>query len=66
MDSQAATSETRRTWQEVARDRGITLRLLGDLIGRPHSTMRAYSSGKRSTPQEVLWKLGRVLGEDVR
>jgi hypothetical protein len=55
-----------RTWQEVARDRGISLRILGELIGRPHSTMLAYSSHKRTTPQEILWKLARVLGEPVR
>ena len=55
-----------RTWQEVARDRGISLRLLGELVGRPHSTMLAYSSHKRPTPQEILWKLARVLGETVR
>ena len=55
-----------RTWQEVARDRGISLRLLGELIGRPHSTMLAYSSGKRQPTQEILWKLARVLGETVR
>ena len=55
-----------RTWQEVARDRGISLRLLGELVGRPHSTMLAYSSHKRRVPQEILWKLARVLGEPVQ
>ena len=55
-----------RTWQEVARDRGISLRLLGELVGRPHSTMLAYSCGRRTPPQDVLFKLSRVLGEAVR
>lgn len=66
MEAEAATTETRRTWQEVARERGISLRILGELIGRPHSTMLAYSSGARTPPQEIIWKLARVLGEDVR
>jgi hypothetical protein len=42
------------------------LRILGELVGRPHSTMLAYSSGKRVPPQEIIWKISRVLGEDVR
>jgi len=66
MEAEATTPMTPRPWQEVARERGIPLRLLGELVGRPHQTMRAYSSGKRTTPQEVLWRLSRVLGEDVR
>ena len=66
MEPQAATTEPIRTWQEVARDRGISLRILGELIGRPHSTMLAYSSGARVPPQEVLWRLRKVLGEEIR
>lgn len=55
-----------RPWQDVAKERGISLRILGELIGRPHSTMLAYSSHKRVVPQEILWRLARVLGEPVR
>lgn len=66
MELQAATTDTRRTWQEVARERGISLRILGDLVGRPHSTMLAYSSGRRVVPQDIMWKIARTLGEDVR
>lgn len=66
MQEIAPKSTEPRTWQEVARDRGISLRLLGELIGRPHSTMLAYSSGRRVPPQDIMWKLQRVLGEPVR
>lgn len=66
MTAETPTPTDPRTWQEVARDRGISLRLLGELIGRPHSTMLAYSCGKRVPPQEIMWKLQRVLGEPVR
>lgn len=55
-----------RTWQEVAKERGINLRILGELIGRPHQTMLAYSSGQRRVPEDILWKLSRVLGETVK
>lgn len=55
-----------RTWQEVREERGISLRILGEIIGRPHSTMLAYSSGRRRPPQDVLWALARALGEPVR
>lgn len=55
-----------RTWQEVARERGINLRILGELVGRPHQTMLAYSSGVRRVPEEILWRLAKVLGEPVR
>ena len=50
----------------VREERGISLRLLGEIIGRPHSTMLAYSSGRRRVPQEILWKIGRALGEPVQ
>lgn len=66
MALEVPSDEPRRTWQEVAKERGISLRILGELIGRPHSTMLAYSSGRRVPPQEVMWSLRRVLGEDVR
>jgi len=66
MDLEIASVEAPRTWQEVREDRGISLRILGELIGRPHSTMLAYSSGKRRPPQEVMWKIAKVLGENVR
>jgi hypothetical protein len=66
MELQAATTEPIRTWQEVARERGISLRILGELIGRSHMTMLAYSSGRRVPPEEVMWKLRKVLGEPVR
>ena len=62
----APTTEDPRPWQEVARERGISLRILGELVGRPHSTMLAYSCGKRVPPQELMWKIARVLGEPVR
>jgi len=55
-----------RAWQVVREERGISLRLLGEIIGRPHSTMLAYSSGRRRVPQEILWKIGRALGEPVQ
>lgn len=54
-----------RTWQAVAKERGLTLRILGDLVGRPHSTMLAYSCGKRRMPQEMLDRLTRLFGERV-
>ena len=66
MQDIAPTPTEPRTWQEVAKERGINLRILGELIGRPHQTMLSYSSGQRPTPQELLWKLARVLGETVR
>lgn len=66
MTDQTPTAAVSRTWQEVAKDRGISLRLLGELIGRPHSTMLAYSCGKRNPPQDIMGKLTRVLGEPVR
>jgi hypothetical protein len=56
----------RRRWQDVAKERGISLRILGDLLGRTHSTMLAYSMGKRPLPQDLLEKLHRILGEDVQ
>lgn len=55
-----------RRWQDVRVDRGISLRILGELVGKTHSTMLAYSIGKRVPPQEVIWKLSKVLGEDVQ
>ena len=66
MALEAPTTDPLRTWQEVRVERGISLRILGELVGRPHSTMLAYSSGRRVPPQEILWKIGRVLGEAVR
>ena len=66
MALEVSVTDTRRTWQEVARERGISLRILGELVGRPHSTMLAYSSGKRQPPQDLLFRISRVLGEDVR
>lgn len=66
MTTETPTPTEPRTWQEVAKDRGISLRILGELIGRPHSTMLAYSSDRRRIPEELLWKLSRVLGEDVQ
>ena len=61
-----AETEARRTWQEVREERGISLRILGELVGKTHSTMLAYSIGKRRVPQDVMDKIRRVLGEDVR
>lgn len=55
-----------RPWQTVARERGIPLRILGELLGRTHSTMLAYSMGKRPVPQELLDKLARILGEPIQ
>lgn len=66
MEAEAATTEARRTWQEVAQERGIPLRILGDLLGKTYNTMLAYSMGRRVPPEEVLRKLRRVLGEDVQ
>jgi hypothetical protein len=66
MALEAPTDETRRTWQEVAKERGISLRILGELIGKTHSTMLAYSMGRRVPPQDVMWRIKRALGEDVR
>ena len=66
MTQEAPTPTVPRRWLDVARDRGISLRILGELVGRPHSTMLAYSSGRRPLPEELLWKIGRVLGEPVQ
>jgi transcriptional regulator with XRE-family HTH domain len=66
MTAEPTTPTEPRTWQEVAKDRGISLRILGELIGRPHSTMLAYSCGKRTPPQEVLFRISRVLGETIQ
>lgn len=66
MALEVPSSDTLRTWQEVREERGISLRILGDLVGRTHSTMLAYSMGKRPVPQELLVRLARVLGEPVR
>lgn len=66
MTEQTPTATGPRTWQEIARDRGISLRILGELIGRPHSTMLAYSCGKRTPPQDVLFRISRVLGEPIQ
>lgn len=54
-----------RRWQDVAKERGISLRQLGDLLGRTHSTMLAYSIAKRRMPLELLDRLGKLLGEPV-
>jgi predicted transcriptional regulator len=66
MEEMTPTTTTLRTWQEVRKERGISLRILGELVGRTDKTMQAYSMGIRATPEEVLWRLARVLGEPVR
>lgn len=66
MALEVAITDTRRTWQEVRAERGISLRELGERVERTHSTMLAYSMGKRVPPQEVMDKIRAVLGEDVR
>jgi hypothetical protein len=66
MESITPTTTEPRRWQEVARERGFSLRQLGDLLGRTHSTMLAYSMGKRRMPHDLLERLGKMLGEAVQ
>ena len=55
-----------RDWRVVAQEHHLNLRELGELIGRQHTTMLAYSMGKRPVPKVVLIAMGAVLGEPVR
>ena len=61
-----STTDTRRTWQEVAKEQAYSLRYLGEKVGRTHATMLAYSMGKRRTPREILDRMTALFGEDVR
>lgn len=56
----------RPAWQDVARARGISLRKLGVLLDKSHTTMLAYSCGKRRVPEDVMERMTRLFGEDVR
>lgn len=56
----------KRTWQEVAREQAYSLRYLGEKLGRYHSTMLAYSMGRRRVPRELLDKMSELFGEPVR
>ena len=55
-----------RTWQEVAKEQGYSLRYLGEKIGRHHTTMLAYSSEQRRLPREILDRMIQLFGEVVR
>ena len=66
MQLDVSRDEPLRTWQEVAKERGISLRVLGDLTGKTYNTMLAYSMGRRVPPQEFVLKLSKVFGERVR
>lgn len=61
-----ATSAEPRRWQDVRQARGLSLRELGNLVGRTHSTMLAYSCGAKPVPQRILDRLAEALGEPVR
>lgn len=62
MEDYGSVTEGPRTWQETAKARGFSLRTLGEKVGRTHSTMLAYSCGKRPIPQPVRERMAEVLG----
>jgi hypothetical protein len=66
METFTPTPTDARRWQDVAKERGFSLRQLGDLLDRTHSTMLAYSIEKRRMPQTLLDRLGKLLGETVQ
>jgi hypothetical protein len=66
MTADTPTPTEPRTWQEVAKDRGLNLRELGEMVGRTHSTMLAYSCGKLTPPKKILALLAQGLEEPVR
>lgn len=66
MQTHEGTTGRARRWQDVAKDRRITLRELGMLLGRPHQTMLSYSSGKRRVPHALLERMGQIFGERVQ
>lgn len=66
METFTPTDTAPRRWQDVAKERGLSLRMLGEFLGRTHSTMLAYSIAKRRMPQELLDRLGKMLGETVQ
>jgi hypothetical protein len=61
-----AITETPRPWQDVAKEQAYSLRYLGEKVGRQHTTMLAYSIGKRRTPREILDRMSELFGEPVR
>jgi hypothetical protein len=65
MTPETPTPTAPRTWQTVAKERGLSLRILGEMVGRPHSTMLAYSCGKRRMPQPLRDRLSTIFGEAV-
>jgi len=66
MQHETATPTGLRPWQDVAREQGYSLRYLGEKIGRHHTTMLAYSIGKRRVPRELLDKMSDLFGERVQ
>ena len=66
MSAEPSEPTTIRTWQAVARERGMTLQMLADYLGRPYGTVRHYSSNKRRMPHLLLVRLSVLFGESVR
>lgn len=66
MSVNTPTPTAARRWQDVTKERGVSLRVLGEIVGRPHSTMLAYSCGARQIPQVLLDKIAVVFGEPVQ
>lgn len=66
MEQITPTDAEPRRWQDVRVERQLTLSQLGGLLGRPHSTMLAYSCGKRRLPKKLLLRLALIFGEPVR
>lgn len=61
-----ATQTSPRRWQDVRAEQGVSLRVLGEMVDRRHSTMLAYSCGVLAVPQKILDRIAAALGEPVR
>lgn len=51
--------------RELRRERGLTLKKLGQIIGVAESTMCQYETGKRQPGNETLLKLGELFDVSV-
>lgn len=51
--------------RELRKERGLTMKQLGNIIGAAESTMSQYETGKRQPGNEILLKLGEFFDVSV-
>lgn len=54
-----------KTIRELRKEKGITLKQLGEIIGVAESTMSLYETGKRTPDFEALLKISEYFGVTV-